>query len=87
MNETNCDQAKFSLINMYKIFWRNKLEKEAVLHKGTLKTFYCFKSVFQKEIYLDVVRNRSHQQALTKFRISVHKLEIEKWKILQKVNN
>ena len=50
INETNCDQAKFSLINMYKIFWRNKLEKEAVLHKGKLRTFYCFKSVFQKEI-------------------------------------
>ena len=77
LNETNCNQAKFSLINMYKTFWRNKLENEAVLKKGKLRTFYSFKSVFQKEIYLDVVRDRSHQQALTKLRISAHKLEIE----------
>ena len=77
LNETNCNQAKFSLINMYKTFWRNKLENEAVLKKGKLRTFYSFKSVFQKEINLDVVRDRSHQQALTKLRISAHKLEIE----------
>ena len=68
-----CDQAKLSLINMYKIFWRNKLENEAVLKKGKLRTFYSFKSVFHKEVYLDVVKNRSHQQALTKLRISAHK--------------
>ena len=73
LNETNCNQAKFSLINMYKTFWRNKLENEAVLKKGKLRTFYSFKSVFQKEIYLDVVRDRSHQKALTKLRISAHK--------------
>ena len=79
LNETNCNRAKFSLINtcMYKTFWRNKLENEAVLKKGKLRIFYSFKSVVQKEIYLDVVRDRSHQQALTKLRISAHKLEIE----------
>ena len=43
LNETNCDQAKFSLINMYKTFWRNKLENEVVLKKGKLRTFYSFK--------------------------------------------
>ena len=36
LNETNCDQAEFSLINMYKTFWRNKLENESVLKKGKL---------------------------------------------------
>ena len=40
-------------------------------------TFYSFKSVFHREVYLDVVKDRSHQQALTKLRISAHKLEIE----------
>ena len=33
----------------------NKLENEAVLKKGKLRTFYSFKSVFHKEVYLDVV--------------------------------
>ena len=77
LNETICNQAKFSLINLYKTFGRNKLENEAVFKKGKLWTFYSFKSVFQKEIYLDVVRDRSHQQTLTKLRISAHKLDIE----------
>ena len=77
LNETNCDQAKFSFIHMYKTCWHNKLENEAVLKKGKLRTFYIFKSVFHKEVYLDVVKDRSHQQALTKLRISAHKLELE----------
>ena len=81
LNETNCDQAKFSLINMFKIFWRNKLENEAVFKKGKLRTFYSFKSVFQTKgdlhVYLDAVTDRSHQQALTKLRTYAHKLEIE----------
>lgn len=55
---------------MYKNLWRNKLKNEAVFKKGKLGTFYSFKSVFQKEIYLDVVKDRSHQQALTKLRVS-----------------
>ena len=46
LNETNCNQAKFSLINMYKIFWCNKLENEAVFKKEKLRTFYGFQSVF-----------------------------------------
>ena len=53
------------------------LNEAEIFEAMKLGTFYSFKSVFQKEIYLDVVRNRSHQQALTKSRISVHKLEIE----------
>ena len=39
LNETDCDQAKFSLFNMYKTFWRNKLENQAVLKKGKLRNF------------------------------------------------
>ena len=31
----------------------------------------------KQEVYLDVVKDRSHQQALMKLRISAHKLEIE----------
>ena len=62
---------------MYKTFWRNKLENEAVFKTGKRRTLYSFKSVFQKETYLDIVRDRSQQQALTKLRISEHKLEIE----------
>ena len=63
---------------MYKELWCNKLQDEAIIKKGKLRTFYNFKSLFQKEIYLDIVKDRNHQQALTKLRISAHKLEIER---------
>ena len=54
---------------MFKTLWGNKLENEAVFKEGELRTFYSFKSVFQKVIYLDAVRDRSHQQTLTKLEI------------------
>ena len=49
------------------------------LKKGKLRTFYTFKSTFQKEMYfkLDILMNRIHQKSLTKLRISTHKLVIE----------
>ena len=65
LNVTKCSQGKFSLINMYKNVWGNKLENEALFKKRKLRAFYCFKSVFQKGIYKDTVKNSSHQQALT----------------------
>ena len=77
LNETNCSHAKWSLICRYKDLWRLKLENEALVKKGKLRTFYTFKSTFQKEIYLDTLMNRIHQKSLTKLRISAHKLEIE----------
>ena len=40
LNETNCSRSKFSLINMYKNLLRYKLENEALLKKGKLRTFY-----------------------------------------------
>ena len=65
------------MICRYKDLWRLKLENEALVKKGKLRTFYTFKSTFQKEIYLDTLMNRIHQKSLTKLRISAHKLEIE----------
>ena len=62
---------------MYKNVWLTKLENEALFRKGKLRTFYSFKRIFQKEVYLDILNNRSYQQALTQLRISAHKLEIE----------
>ena len=38
LNETNCNQAKYSLKNMYKRVWLTKLENEALFRKGKLRT-------------------------------------------------
>ena len=59
------------------MFCLTKLEEEALFRKGKLRTFYSFKPIFQKEVYLDILTNRSHQQVVTQLRISAHKLEIE----------
>ena len=54
LNETNCSQAKLSLISRYKDLLRLKLENEALVKKGKLRTFYTFKSTLQKEFrYFD----------------------------------
>lgn len=54
------------------------------LYKGKLRTFYSFKSTFQRELYLDALSERDHQIALTKLRISAHRLEIENGRYCKK---
>ena len=43
---------------------------------GKLDTYFCFKSSFQKEKYLDI-NNFKERQILCKFRISAHNLRIQ----------
>jgi hypothetical protein len=42
-----------------------------------LDTYQKFEFNFRREIYLNEVENKNHRRYLTKFRISVHNLEIE----------
>ena len=58
VNKINCNQAKFSFKNMYKNVLFTTLENEALFTKRKLKTFYRFKPIFQKEVYLDISNNR-----------------------------
>ena len=40
VDETNCNQAKLLLINMYKELWCKTLKDEEIIKKGKLRTFY-----------------------------------------------
>ena len=42
-----------------------------------LRCYSGFKTKFEFENYLNIVKNPTHRKALAKFRISAHKLEIE----------
>ena len=64
LNETNCNQANFSLKNMYKNIRLTKLENIALFSKGKLRTFYSFNPIFQKEVFLDILNNRSHHMTV-----------------------
>ena len=61
------------LENRYKDFWRNLLQNQ----QGKLVTYKYLKEDFVYENYLDCVKLSAHQKALTKLRISNHKLHIE----------
>ena len=58
--------------NKYVTFWKHKLDNSSKL------SFYStFKSEYKLEDYLTTIRNASQRKAVTKFRISCHKLQIE----------
>ena len=43
-----------------------------------MRTYRLFKSSFSLEDYLTEISNQHHRKALTRFRISAHKLQIER---------
>ena len=51
---------------------------KTVIKEGKMRTYYRFKPIFKKEIYLNVIRNRDIRKSFTQFRVSVHDLPIEK---------
>jgi hypothetical protein len=61
---------KKKLQNNYETLWKiNKCEK--------LRTYRIFKFIFGYETYISDIRNISHRNILTRFRISNYKLHIE----------
>ena len=77
-------QKKFStiiksqLINRFKENITNTLIKCTENKEGKLRTYAIFKTIFQKEKYLSVIQDVSIRKCFLSFRISSHKLEIER---------
>ena len=74
-------QAKANLQLKYIENWNSEIHK---LPK--LRTYKLFKTSFQTELYLHIF-NKNHRQALSRFRLSAHTLEIEKGRWTRKINN
>ena len=77
-------QTKFSTmikskrINRFKENITNTLIKCTENKEGKLRTYAIFKTIFQKEKYLSVIQDVSIRKCFMSFRISSHKLEIER---------
>ena len=62
LNEVKLDDCsicliKTSLKNLYRNIWSRNINEEGVIKQGKLRTFALFKSVFQKEVYLETVND------------------------------
>jgi hypothetical protein len=73
--------VKTHLQNQFLVKWQSEV---STLPK--LRTYVLFKSTFQTEEYLHIF-NKRHRQALSRFRMSAHNLEIEKGRWLRKLEN
>ena len=52
------DEIKSKLIKRSMELWEKQLHENAVIKEGKMRTYYRFKTIFKKEIYLNVIGNR-----------------------------
>ena len=70
--------VKMNLINRFKKNLTSTLSKCKDTNEGKLRTYALFKTHFQKEKYLSVIKDIEIRKCFMSFRISSHKLEIER---------
>ena len=70
--------VKMNLINRFKKNLNSTLSKCKDTNEGKLRTYALFKTHFQKEKYLSVIKDIEIRKCFMSFRISSHKLEIER---------
>ena len=70
--------VKTNLINRFKNNLNSTLVKYKDTNEGKLRTYAIFKTHFQKEKYLSVIKDTEIRKFFMSFRISSHKLEIER---------
>ena len=85
LEEENICLVKQHLNIMYRNNWSKNVNEEAVIKQGKLRSYALFKSIFQKEVYLETVKDVQKRKCLTQFRISAHRLEIESGRYKKKV--
>jgi hypothetical protein len=73
-------KVKQNLKEKIQTIWKNKLfndERKNIEHKNKLRTYRKFKNIFHLEPYL-LYLNKEERHTRTKFRISSHRLEVER---------
>lgn len=77
---------KNKLKERYELFWEKHMKSDEKMVK--LRTYKLIKKQFGLEKYLEDLNDRKHRKALSAFRISAHKLNIERGRYLnQKVED
>ena len=79
LNELKLEEENICLVKphlniLYRNNWSKNVNEEAVIK---LRNYALFKSIFQKEVYLETVKDVEKRKCLTQFKISAHQLEIE----------
>ena len=70
-----CYGLKGNLEEQYVRFWKDQIQQQE--NQGKLRTFKKFKTNLNYEEYLGDISNIKHRQAVTKLRISSHRLPVE----------
>ena len=70
------NEIKQRLKDNYIQFWEKEIGY-GLGNEGKLCTYRKFKTKFIYENYLDLITRSEHRKAMTQFRISAHRLEIE----------
>ena len=72
------DEIKSKLIKRSMELWEKQLHENAIIKEGKMRTYYRFKPIFKKEIYLNIIGNRDIRKSFAQLRVSAHDLSIEK---------
>ena len=70
-----CHYLKHELKNFYINYWKEQIQQGG--NRGKLRTFKKIKTSLDPEKYIFEVNNIKHRQAVTKLRISAHRLPVE----------
>ena len=74
--------VKMNLINRFKRNLNSTLSKCKDTNEGKFRTYALFKTHFQKEKYLSVIKDIEIRKCFMSFRISSHKLKIERGRLI-----
>ena len=72
--ENFCHSLEGNLEEQYVRFWKDQIQQQE--NQGNLRTFKKFKTNLNFEEYLNEISNIKHRQAVTKLRISSHRLPV-----------
>jgi len=81
LNNSEIRMLKSKLKKQFELFWQNSImndKKSKSEHGRKLRTYREFKHWFGRETYLDIIRNTKWRISLTRFRVSAHRLMIER---------
>ena len=86
LNERSATSIINDIVSKLKARFQKKLSYDLNQNDKKLRTYKLFKYLFKTEPYLKCVTNLKHRSALTRFRTSAHKLEIEvgRYKVIPK---
>jgi hypothetical protein len=73
LKKKTCTRIKTILMNRYNEYWKTQMNKQG----GKLDSYRVFKDKFEYEDYLDVINNDKHRIAMSRLRISNHRLQVE----------